>query len=196
MNGLEVNLTCECGQALMATPKNAGGVIQCRCGRSVQVPRLSALRQIAGSDAYATNPADVIRQKVARGDSPGSSCCIACGSPTATLYECLAICESSFAKSKGTSDSIDFVTAFTRLAAFVLLPLTIFVHRKPQDADVCGHDVEVRFPFRLCDPCKANHPNLSRSSSIKSLLARVDDYQRLIQYYPDVRFTITQVAGR
>ena len=43
----ELNLPCECGKRVPVAEASAGSVVQCSCGRTLQVPRLSELRRMA-----------------------------------------------------------------------------------------------------------------------------------------------------
>src|SRR5262249_14326388 len=120
-NELQVDLKCLCGATVTARAKDAGGLLQCSCRRSVAVPNLSKLRTLAGTDAYVTNPADAIRKAQREGNDPAGDKCLVCGSSAAVFYNFRAVCESSHVKHGTGKESGDI----PRLMSLLFLPRVI-----------------------------------------------------------------------
>jgi hypothetical protein len=186
MNELMVGLTCGCGRMIFARRTDAGGVIACECGRAVPVPRLSRLRELAGADAYVTNPAEAIRKAQSEGHDPAGDHCLLCGSATPLFYTCNAICERSH-MARSPDDSSSLVQWFF-LPWF--LNLLLYSRRGEVQADRRGHDVEVNFKLPVCGACAQTQGDVTRASVAKRIMARVPMYAELLEYYSGLKLKI------
>jgi hypothetical protein len=192
-NEHQVALSCSCGRSVVARAKDAGGSISCTCGRQVTVPRLSELRTLAGADAFVTNPAEAIRKLQSEGVNPAGDRCLLCGSNAAVIYECHAVCESSYVEK---SDA-DRAKSFPRmLLSMLFLPLLInFFLSERKESAVCeqrGHDIAVSFTLPVCDPCVATFGNVTRPQNARRLMAKVPALAELLAYYPQLKLTVAR----
>lgn len=190
---IEVSIRCACGRSLIAHQGNAGTTISCDCGQDVVMPRLSKLRQLSGADAYATNPGDLIRSAVAKGQSPGSDACLSCGSSSAPLYRCFAQCESPVQRQRSSRPSGDIGSALIKLVGFFVMPISIVVKRRESQGIVCGNEVRVDFSIRVCKSCRTNRGDPTKPHVLKKLLIRLREYRDLVDYYPDTQFHVIDI---
>ena len=72
---MKYEVTCSCGQVLPVTATQAGSTLQCRCERSIKVPRFSALRAAAGETAMPLNAAERVRHGVLNKTLPDNDIC-------------------------------------------------------------------------------------------------------------------------
>jgi len=190
-NELQVDLKCLCGGAVTARARDAGGSLQCSCGRSVAVPNLSKLRTLAGTDAYVTNPAEAICKAQREGNDPAGDKCLMCGSSAAVFYKCRAICESSHVKHGTGKESGDI----PRLMSLLFLPkliafLLLWKWNQPREPEVRGHDVEVSLTLPVCERCATTSGSAVPPSVARQLMSKVPLYQKLLEYYPELTLRV------
>jgi len=171
----------------------AGSQTDCRCGRTVAVPRLSQLRRSSGDAPYATNALDAIHLAYGQGALPGNAC-VECGQATNDQIHCHVICERSFRKRSVVSDAEE-----ENLAAYltgVILPFVglfravRFGLRTRVEVEKLGRDTSIEIAFCLCSYCKASVGRLSRRA-LRGLASRVPEYQQLFAEYPRARVKLT-----
>ncbi len=188
-NELRVRLTCECSEPYVVRARDAGGSIQCGCGRPLAVPNLSRLRALAGHDAYVTNPVEAIAKAQRDGSDPAGERCLSCGSDSAVLYRCHAICESSYVK-RSSNDANDLPKLISWFVLPLVLNLLLSWRGKQNETSRHGHDVEISFNLPVCAPCAVIRGNLSKRAA-KELMATVPLYKSLLQYYPNLQLLIS-----
>jgi hypothetical protein len=146
---------------------------------------------MVGNDAYTTNPAEAIRKAQCDGIDLAGSACLVCGSPSAVVYACHAICESSHVK-KSPSDSNFFIR-------WLFLPFVVnflaWFRDEPQ-FERQGHDVEVSFNLPVCDTCTATNGNVTRPAVAKRLMDSVPMYKELLGYYPQLKLEIRRTTSK
>lgn len=187
MNDVQVRLSCTCGREVLARAKDAGGSIACDCGSVVLVPSLSALRTIAGADAYTTNPVEAIRKLHAAGESPAGDSCIRCSCAKPVIYNCTAVCERSRAGSSAGSAS-------DGLLSWLFLPFVfnvlLYFRRAGSVTDRYGHDVEVSFQLPVCEQCASQFGKPTRPSVAKQLTTNNPLLNELLDFYPELTLTV------
>jgi hypothetical protein len=196
-NELRVSLSCSCGRWVIARAKDAGGSVACVCGKQVAVPRLSELRTLAGADAFVTNPAEAIRKLQSEGINPAGERCLLCGSNAAVLYECQAVCESSYMKKSSSDDSYSLPQIFLSilfLPRIFFIPLMMLRKNDAEPDERRGHDVAVTFTLPVCDPCATTVGNITRPKIAKQLMAKVPVLNELLTYYPRLELTVERPA--
>jgi len=81
------SVRCECGETLSVSASDAGTTIACSCRRTLEVPRLSALRATAGSADDFGSVLERVRSLIKRGELPSNSICpLTGGRATMTLW--------------------------------------------------------------------------------------------------------------
>lgn len=195
MNAIQANLPCECGGSVVATAGDAGGFVNCRCGRSVAVPNLSRLRVLSGKDAYVTNPVDAISKAQRAGQSPAGENCVLCGVQSPVHYRCDATCESPHLKG-ATSAGAGVLGWLAFFSSLVFVGIG-FILRQSGDSEgvVHGHDVGVTFDLPVCNACAATHGNPTRASIAKDLMRRVPAYEKLLEHYPDLTLKVKRASS-
>ena len=194
MSDFSVQIACECGNLLDVRNSQAGTHLTCPCGKILKAPSLGKLRQLAGKDAYVTNPAEAIRKSVLAGVNPAGDVCIVCGSRSPQEFECNAECESVVVKnSPETSNS--YVSFLARFGAVLLLPklLLLFLLRgrvSGQEPTEFGHEVSVSFPLPVCRPCVESGHNPCDKRTAKELMRKVTLYRQLLDYYPKLVLSV------
>ena len=94
----EYSVDCDCGKTLPVVKSDAGSAIQCRCGRTVRVPRLSLLRRAKGEGALESGILDRIARMIRDGQLPAGDCCAVSGFPTKDVMLFDVQCETSYVK--------------------------------------------------------------------------------------------------
>jgi len=97
------SVECACGESNAVAQSQAGSTISCSCGQSLEVPRLSELRQSAGEQAYESGIMDVIQRKVASGELPSNDICLVSGLPTKDILWVNVECERKWFRGRDES---------------------------------------------------------------------------------------------
>src|SRR5262245_55013132 len=92
------SISCDCSNRLEVTASQAGAEISCSCGRTMRVPALSQLRQLAGQGAYEAGTIDTIHRMIRDGELPYGHTCAISGHPTSDTYDLNVQCESRWIK--------------------------------------------------------------------------------------------------
>ncbi len=195
---LRVNLRCDCGRSVAARSLDAGSRLPCSCGKLVDVPLLSKLRQLAGKDTYITNPAEAIRKMLQDGASPAGRDCVVCGASSAVPYACCAACESRQLKGGSGREDNDIVRPLLAVLNWVLFGWVIAIvghtlisrRRGPAETETVGHEVQVEFPLPVCGSCSATSGGVTNPKVARRLMELVPLYQELLRYYPDLKLSI------
>lgn len=194
MNRVEVKLPCECGRQVAAQACDAGGAIDCSCGRAVTVPNLSRLRTMAGQDAYVTNPAEPILKMQRSGQRPAGCTCLLCGSNAPRVYLCVATCESSHIKGVAEKNVNTILSWLAFVSLAFMAGLAFLRESRSTPIEIRGHDVGVSFDLPVCDACAATNGSPMRSSVAKGLMHRVPAYRKLLQHYPNLSLKISRAV--
>ncbi len=192
-----VSISCNCGQVHAIREIQAGSQIRCSCGRSVDVPSLGNLRQLAGKEAYVTNPAEAIRKSVAQGIEPAGNSCLVCGSDVSNTYRCVAECERSLTKDAQNNEN-SLVRFLARLISVILIPklLVIYLFSRPaanSEPQVFGHDVAVEFQLPVCEQCAQAGHDPRKHRVARKMLQEVDLLNQLLEYYPAIALRIERL---
>lgn len=177
---MDFRLNCPCGNSIVVTEGSAGAAIECRCGRTISVPRLKELRLGAGLSPYQVSPELVIEQLLESGQLPGSDMCVVCGKETDETVTILTICEQSWTRRRGGFSWALFIVSA------VFLPITIWHWQKRTDT-VLGKDKVYPLPLPVCAACR---PALQRRTAIKNSLRKIPDYGQLLDKFPRARVKI------
>ena len=189
---MDFYVPCECGHRLDVSVSDAGTTKSCDCGRSVSIPRLSKLRELAGMTAYEICPADEINRAVAVGTWSVCDSCSHCGSGTDSVAHLHGICEEAWRESPSISNSEGRRSLF--LARVILAGLFgRLLFRLPigddDDGPVREHGRDVNFtaPFRLCDSCQRAAKS---KRGARKFAESTPVLQRLLKKYPDATFRL------
>jgi hypothetical protein len=187
---LQVTLPCTCGRSPVARAKDAGGSINCACGNSVAVPKLSELRLLAGADAFITNPAEAIRKAQLAGTEPAGDRCLVCGSADTMFFQCHAVCEQSHAKKTSSYKSFEI---FRWLILPLIANIILAFKKEDETIDRQGHDIDVAFRLPVCRLCASTIGNPARTSIAKELIQRVPLLKQLLDYYPALSLSVNRL---
>jgi hypothetical protein len=166
---------CDCGASVPVAQSAAGGQVSCRCGRTIDVPRLSELRRQAGQEAYAISPIDQIRAMLNSKQPPPGCECAYSHVITNDVMTFTIVCERPYATG-GYSWWWLFWMAIISLPAF-------YIARR-EAGEVQGRELIVRVPLRIAAHCQ---PEVRRQPGwhLKNLLYTVPLYARLLDEYPN-----------
>jgi hypothetical protein len=131
---LQFPLDCECGKRLTVTEGAAGSRVKCSCGRTVEVPGLSALRGRAGLPPIRISTSTKIEEMVMTGELPRGTECSRCGATTSGILHVLAVCERVWVNTDQLS-----------IGGVVIKEWGVSRH---------GRDLIVQVPVRLCPACQ------------------------------------------
>ena len=173
---MEYPVSCICGITIHV-PEGAGGTqARCSCGRSVAVPRLSELRELARRSPEF--PELIIEDLLKEGRLPADSACLRCGEETDTIYSVLAECERARYGPPGC-----MVLPIT----WVTILFGTVVYRVTKPVWLEGRDVLLRLPLRLCTGCARW---MCAAGAFKEVMRRVPVYKQLLQKYPAAKVSL------
>src|SRR5213593_2963195 len=109
---MDYQLPCTCGEYLTVTEGSAGAQVKCVCGRTVTVPSLGGLRELAGQPAFQPAPEIVIEQLLLAGELPPSRNCVHCGLETANVVTVQVECERVWMYKSGGLGLATFLALF------------------------------------------------------------------------------------
>ena len=182
------SIQCECRRPLSVTASQAATRVPCACGRLIEVPALSRLRQNAGQGAYEAGTIDIIRRMISTGDLPTGQVCALSGDPTSDCYELFVQCESSWMKGPGSGHFAAVILLFL-LMPFWFVWMAIGKSMLDEERREVGHNRGVTIPLRICNRC---HEKLRRTRSqwkLRRLLRTVPIYAQLLQEFPYARIS-------
>lgn len=182
---MSFTIECACGRTTSVTASQAASLVPCACGKLIEVPALSRLRQSAGQGAYETGIIDTIRRMIDEGTLPAGRVCAISGDPTSDSYELYVQCESPSIKGTITGHSVaDFFLMFVLPSVQLHYWTTMDEERRE-----VGYDRGVTVPLRVCRQC---HDQLRRMRSqwrLRRLLETVPIYAQLLREFPDARIS-------
>lgn len=183
-------VSCGCGKQHLVTTSQAGGELNCSCGRPVSVPRLSELRISAGQTAHRMSVVEQINGMIKRGELPGQSLCTGCGrfcDQTVWLY---IQCEKSWSVEYQNRDVI------AMFFGFVTGILSVFVPQQPYRPDeVLGRELSILVPLALCSTClKPGAKEISQRFARKHM-RNVPVYTKLLKEYTNASIVLDRIAA-
>src|SRR5262249_30321131 len=161
----------------------AGRQIECRCGRTVRVPRLSDLRRAKGMDGGETNARDTIARMIREGTLPWGSCCAVTAMPTNDVMMFDVECQRSYVKG---ARGRDWGITLSVLGFFFCLPVAIFMWLLGRDLYTSqvkrvGRDVTVPIPLRVSKEAQGSVRAWSSQTRLRNILRSVPIYERLLE---------------
>ncbi len=190
MSTNEAVLTCECGAKVDARFQDAGGQLDCGCGRVVKVPSLSKLRKLAGHDAYTTNAVEAIRKRLNQGQLPAGLNCLVCGAARCPQQNFVAICEATYRKGADSSAGNDIPSLMSKLLLVFAAPrlLALLLMRRNEDVAVqqFGRHTSVEISLPVCDSCVSAGHNTKSGKNARTLMRQVPLYDQLLTEFPNL----------
>ena len=95
-------VTCGCGKVHAVTAGDAGALLWCECGKTVEVPQLHELRADTGEAVV--SPAVAIKSLLLAGKLPGTSRCVLCDRETDGIVHVGIQCERAIVVSGATQN--------------------------------------------------------------------------------------------
>ncbi len=173
---MEYKIDCKCGGHVVVGEAAADAVRACpRCGGPIQVPSWQELRQLVGLPRHNISPEVMVEHMLMAGELPGTEMCASCsvreGLPVMVHTEC----EVALATKESNSWLIDWLSD-------IILPFEIWWKRTPAPETVQGRDKIYLLPLPLCDSCR---PSVRGTQMVKACMARIPEYRRLLEKFPD-----------
>ncbi len=177
------SVSCDCGNTLDVTSTQAGTDIPCTCGRTVRVPRLSQLRQLAGQGAYEAGTIDTINRMIRDGELPPGDTCAVSGLPTSDSYELYVQCESKWIKGPGTGRYL-FVIFTIVFLPFWIIWVLLGKALLDEERRELGRDRSVYTPLRVRQEHHQQLHSMRSQSKLRKLLRDVPIYAKLLDEFP------------
>ncbi len=182
----DFSVTCECGATKVVAASDAGSSLNCRCGRTVHVPRLSELRRAKGLDGGESNVRDTIARMIREGSLPWGVCFAATAMPTSDVMHFDVQCERSYRKGGGLHK---LGIARLVLSVFACLPVAIFLWLFARDllrtpVEEVGRDTVITVPLHVSNTSQDEVRRWSQNR-LKKLLCSVPIYEHLMTDNPD-----------
>lgn len=167
-------LNCKCTREIPVSAGQAGTTITCECGRTLAVPSLGKLRELAGQGRYEAGTIDRIHGMIKRGALPAGDRCVVSGEYTHDVFDLWVQAEKIV-----TGDENRLAKA---LVALLISPVLLGAIYRPLRANV-GRETFVPTPLRVA---AAYHGKVQRASQrkLKRWLRTVPIYADLLREYP------------
>jgi hypothetical protein len=180
---MQIDLQCKCGEVHTVHHLSAGRELACRCGRSLQIPLLSQMRSMSGSEELQLSPALEIEQLLLAGALSKTTHCVDCGLETDHGVEIVVECER--AQTEHARSWPTMIFNLLTFPVFVIGGLLIF--RFPgsrQPPTEKGTDRIYTLPVKICGSCAAQ---IRGPKEAKRVLGLVPVYARLLKKYPEAK---------
>lgn len=173
---------CECGATLPVDASEAGTTIACSCQRSLEVPRLSALRALAGSADDYGSVLERVRSQIKRGELPNNVICPMTGGQATTTLWLEILCEREWSRRTDADDGQAML--FLMFGGWLGM---LFAVMHGGGRETLGSDVSIMAPLRLSQAGAAKIERMRWQRSLKRVLATTPIYKELLQAYPQAR---------
>lgn len=178
---MSYSVTCECGSRHAVSATQAGSMLECACGRSVDVPLLSALRKSAGESPIPLNTIERIRAMIQSGELPNGDICPYSGRPANSTIYFHVQCERSWVRGGDSWDTgkvIAYVLLFGWIGALI-------ASKKSQPMEEIGRDTFLELPLRMSSDVASSVMRIRRQKKLKMLLRQTPIYARLLDESPE-----------
>lgn len=175
-------VACACGRELPVAASAAGTVLGCRCGRDVEIPRLSQLRRSSGQSDYESGIVSTIQRMIARGELPWGGTCAVSEFPTNDVVYFSVQCEEVWIKGGRQPWWVDVL-----IGGFTLLFFHFWNRRKQEEAEHLGRDLRIELPLRVSSDQAAILRRWAGQRRLKRLLRTIPIYSQLLDEYPAAR---------
>lgn len=173
-------VTCECGQKKEIIPANCGSSVNCICGKTIDVPRLSDVRRSCGQTPYATTIIERLHSMSRSNELPPTDRCCCCQSIAIENVSCIVQCESHAISGPGFWKTCVMIV----LSPSWILSMLLSSFGTPE---VHGRATAIRLPLPVCGLCKKKV--LASDAERKKALRNIPLYEELLLKYPDA-FTV------
>jgi hypothetical protein len=177
------NVTCECGATAPVAASQAGTEIHCRCGKSIIVPTLSALRATGDDSEPEASALARVRTLLASGKLPAGDRCPLTGKPADVVVTFHVQCEEPWMRRSEPS------AVQMAMLIFVLGWLAALFSRRTGEHEVCGNDISIELPVRLSIDAARRLDRNWRQRPLRRLLAKTPAYRDLLKEYPRARIS-------
>ena len=177
------SILCDCGKRMEVTGSQAGTDMVCSCGRTVSIPLLSQLRQMAGKDAYEAGTIDTINRMIREGELPPGDTCVISGLETSGFYNLYVHCETTWVRGGGVKRHF-FVIATILFLPFWLLWALLGWALLDDKRQELGRDRGVYAPLRVRPEHYRRLSRIRSQKELRKLLRTVPIYATLLDEYP------------
>ncbi len=186
---MSYSTTCECGAIHAVAATQAGTTLECKCGRAVCVPALSALRQAAGETPIPLNTIERIEAMIRDGELPSGNVCPVSGRPADRVVHLRVECEQSWVRG---GDPMDSGAGFAFMLLFGWIGLML-ASRASRPREELGRDTAVTVPLGVASEARSKVMRMRRQKALKALLRSTPIYAELLDQFPDAH---VHVLGR
>lgn len=177
---------CDCGKTIEVTGTQAGANVTCPCGRTVRVPLLSQLRQLAGQEAYETGTIDTINRMIRDGELPFGDTCAISGLPTSDSCNLYVRCESMWTKGPGFFRHLFIIITCVALPCTIVWALLGWALLEERHEEV-GRDRSVCVPLRVRQEHQRRLRRTRNQAKLRKMLRTVPIYAQLLDEYPQAK---------
>lgn len=165
------SVTCQCGRVLAVAASQAGSSTECRCGRQLDIPRLSELRSAAGETPIPLNTVERIRAMIRQGELPVGDVCPYSGRPANETVYFDVQCERTWVRRRGPKFFFGWIGLLMAL-----------YHDGPREE--FGRETTIRVPLRIAGEARGQILRMRSQSKLKRLLLQTPIYGELLREYP------------
>ena len=140
---------CPCSKQITVSPSQCGSAIQCTCGRTLEIPRLSQLRRDCGQGDKNLSILEKIAGLKNAGLLPPENTCSVCSSVTDDVIECHVQCE--VASVTSPSGLVSFIS----ILFLPFMTLAALIAEEHREAEIHGRFTEIDIPVSICKSCKS-----------------------------------------
>lgn len=178
---------CCCTKRLSVKPSHCGESIECACGRSVAVPKLSELRRLCGVGELNLSAIERLRSMDRQGLILTDATCSGCRMRRGQLLDCLIQCESRVTEEPSRLALFDcilgIVGALPFFSLFTIARSFNSQYSNNDDLKVHGRDTSIIVSVPVCTECESGFckSNQKRITALRTIRA----YDELLKAYPD-----------
>lgn len=177
---------CDCGSEVPVERSAAGGTVVCRCGRNVDVPRLSELKRQAG-EVVTFSACDRVRQLLLNGGLPPDPMCRITQRPTADVVHLTVVCEQPRVSGGHTWWWLVFAGIGAFCVSWWMLPLYLLTaHRRTV---IVGPETVFRLPVPVASDRQSQVRDF-KEAALRELLCTVPLYAELLSEFPRARVSL------
>jgi hypothetical protein len=144
---MDFRVPCECGGYVTVSEGAAGAHVNCSCGRIIDVPSLSELRERAGLPAHHVTAKVIIENMLANGELPTMPACVRCKSATDDTFTVTVECEKAWGRDPGPIWPIVWLFAWWGV---------VLIQREGKEY---GSNLMLHLPIRMCGSCRRRLPS-------------------------------------
>lgn len=172
-----------CTNRISVTPSQCGGRVNCLCGKTVPVPKLSELRRLNGVGYQNLSPLQRLQKLEDQGELLTDFTCAVCHVRNGDSHECWVQCENKVVNAPGLPSMIAYLFLLPFMTMAGAFAMMLSREAAYEDPEIHGRDTVAIIPVPVCTECESGFRNSNRKRL--AALRTIGHYRELLDAYPD-----------